>query len=409
MDNCYYSLIKLFETNGIVHKARSLRLVNGKYGGSNETNKSIGSGTHYFIYKGYPITIDYTLEKTLYNDEKVHISLTKPGRSHKLFDELMKELADITKADENSDELFVYSFSLENHHWQKETAIRKRSFDTIFIEDGIKNKLLNHLDKFYSSENWYHERGIPYQTGICLHGPAGTGKTSIVKGLASYYNKNLCILRSSEIDKLPIALKRLPEDSFIVIEDIDTSSIVMERNPEESLEEALYNLGKKVVKNNEEKEVGVSIDDIPSKEGRFTTDDPGPAPKSTTKSDNPKVAATALIPSYTKVLLSDVLNAMDGLISIEKRVIIFTTNHLDKLDRALIRPGRIDCLERIDYISYSQFERFCRVFYKDHITESEEQLLLKYSGFKTHVTVAELQRNFMQGMGLGEMIETYCE
>jgi chaperone BCS1 len=117
-----------------------------------------------------------------------------------------------------------------------------------------------------------------------------------------------------------------------------------------------------------------------------------------------------MITPLNAVLLSDVLNAMDGLISIDKRVIIFTTNHLEKLDRALIRPGRIDCIERIDYISYTQFKRFCNLFYKDTITkENKNKLNNVYSKLITNVTVAELQKNFMQEMKLDEMILNYCE
>ena len=43
-----------------------------------------------------------------------------------------------------------------------------------------------------------------------------------------------------------------------------------------------------------------------------------------------------------KLTLSYVLNLIDGLHEQNGRVIIMTSNHPEKLDRALIRPGRID-------------------------------------------------------------------
>jgi chaperone BCS1 len=397
MDKCYYSLIKLFQKDNLVDRARNLRLINGHYGYSDNIDKSIGPGTHYFFYKHKPIKIHYKIEQTQYSDEKIHITMTKFGRSHKLFDELLVDLQTLIKIDNKVNELAIHSYNPEDARWRLETHILKRNFNTIFIEDSIKNRLLNHLDNFYASEDWYHERGIPYQTGICLHGPAGTGKTSIVKGLASHYNKGLCILRSSEIDKLPHALKQLPSDSFVVIEDIDTSSIVVEREPNETLENSLYRLGKNKNNAKDSVEAEVPVADVTAP----------PKKKNNTEKTENKIDISS---SYSKVYLSDVLNAMDGLISIEKRVIIFTTNHLEKLDRALIRPGRIDCLERIDYISYTQFKRFCYLFYKTTITDEEKDILEnKYSSFKCVVTVAELQRNFMQGMKLKEMIETYCK
>jgi chaperone BCS1 len=414
MDECYYAFIKLFQENGVVHRARSLRFTNGKYGEQESVDKSIGIGTHYFFYKNIPIKVNYELEKSMYSEEKIHLYLIKFGRSHKLFDELRVELQQLTKKDEKDDRLVVYSYYSTDFRWAIETRIRKRFFDTIFINETIKHRLINHLDNFYAKEKWYHERGIPYQTGICLYGPAGTGKTSIVKGLASHYNKNLCILRSKEIDELPKALKRLPNDCFVVIEDIDTSSIVMERNSDESLEETLYNIGRKSKK----KGGGDALEEYSNDDDLTDIVKATPnveiATVETVNNKKPKKQPPAKTvehtSSYTKVLLSDVLNAMDGLVSIDKRVIIFTTNHLEKLDRALIRPGRIDCLEMIDYISYDQFIRFCHLFYKGVASDDEiSELTSKYSLLKPKVTVAELQKDFMQGMSLGEMIKTYCE
>jgi chaperone BCS1 len=419
MDECYFSLIKLFQENNIVHRARSLRLINGKYGTQDAIDKSIGSGTHYFFYKNIPIKVDYEIEKTLYSDEKIHITLTKFGRSHKLFDELRMELQNLIKSENESDKLIAYSYDASAIYWRTETRVRKRFFDTIFIEDEIKNRLINHLDNFYAKEEWYHERGIPYQTGICLYGPAGTGKTSIVKGLASYYSKSLCILRSSEIDYLPKALKKLPNDAFVVIEDIDTSSIVMERNPEESLEETLYKLGRKANESDEKE----GVPDVMADEGEDPIDFGGEekglsvgqpntsktkVPDGKNKSKQSQNANSSQ--NYYKVLLSDVLNAMDGLVSIDKRVIIFTTNHLEKLDRALIRPGRIDCLEMIDYLSYTQFLRFCHIFYKGMVPDEKiDSLATQYAHLKPKVTVAELQKDFMQGMDIETLMKTHCK
>jgi ATP-dependent 26S proteasome regulatory subunit len=100
---------------------------------------------------------------------------------------------------------------------------------------------------------------------------------------------------------------------------------------------------------------------------------------------------------------------MDGLVSIDKRVIIFTTNHLEKLDRALIRPGRIDCLEMIDYLSYTQFLRFCHIFYKDMVPDEKiDTLATQYDHLKPKVTVAELQKDFMQGMDIETLMKTHC-
>ncbi|CAB4413218.1 unnamed protein product [Rhizophagus irregularis] len=45
------------------------------------------------------------------------------------------------------------------------------------------------------------------------------------------------------------------------------------------------------------------------------------------------------------VTFSGLLNALDGVASSEERIIFMTTNHVELLDKALIRPGRIDVKE----------------------------------------------------------------
>jgi chaperone BCS1 len=47
-------------------------------------------------------------------------------------------------------------------------------------------------------------------------------------------------------------------------------------------------------------------------------------------------------PASGKVSLSAILNIIDGVASQEGRILIMTTNHITRLDKALIRPGRVD-------------------------------------------------------------------
>lgn len=62
---------------------------------------------------------------------------------------------------------------------------------------------------------------------------------------------------------------------------------------------------------------------------------------------------------------SGFLNALDGVASSEERIVFMTTNHLDRLDAALIRPGRVDVLQMIDNASPSQARRLFCQFYSE--------------------------------------------
>ncbi len=59
----------------------------------------------------------------------------------------------------------------------------------------------------------------------------------------------------------------------------------------------------------------------------------------------------------SRVTLSGLLNFTDGLWSCcgDERIIVFTTNHVEKLDPALLRPGRMDMHIHMSYCCFETF------------------------------------------------------
>lgn len=135
----------------------------------------------------------------------------------------------------------------------------------------------------------YITRGIPYRRGYLFHGPPGTGKTSFISALAGHFGYSVCMLSLSERtlddERLAYLLSNAPPNSFIVLEDVDAAFV--SRDLYENSQHKAY-------------------------EG------------------------------MTRVTFSGLLNALDGVASSEERILFMTTNHLNRLDPALIRPGRID-------------------------------------------------------------------
>ena len=161
--------------------------------------------------------------------------------------------------------------------------------------------------------------GIPYRRGYLLHGPPGSGKSSFIQALAGALDYDICLLNLAERgltdDRLMHLLTNAPERSFILIEDVD----------------AAFN-----------KRVQTSEDGYQS-----------------------------------AVTFSGFLNALDGVASGEERIVFMTTNHLERLDPALIRPGRIDLIELIDDATPEQartlFSRFYEVDAKAGSGESVKE------------------------------------
>lgn len=177
----------------------------------------------------------------------------------------------------------------------------KRKLNTIYTEN--KEELLEAIDIWKKSEDFYRERGIPYKLGILLYGEPGTGKSSLIHAVASELNKDVIILTAGAI--LNGKLSRYntvycDTAPVIVIEEIDT--IVSSRQQDKELSE------------------------------------------------------------NQKSILSELLNFLDGPSSPDSCVIIATTNHIEKLDPAIIRSGRFDIKIQMGKISRDLAIQMCKDF-----------------------------------------------
>jgi chaperone BCS1 len=109
-------------------------------------------------------------------------------------------------------------------------------------------------------------------------------------------------------------------------------------------------------------------------------------------SEEQKVAYRGL----NRVTLSGLLNALDGVASSEGRIVFMTTNYLDRLDPALIRPGRVDMKEFIGQCSRHQLVQMYRRFYNGAEVEKFAELFAdNVQKSNKPVSPAQVQGYFM--------------
>ncbi|KAJ0084710.1 hypothetical protein Patl1_30527 [Pistacia atlantica] len=234
------------------------------------------------------------------------------------------------------------------------------TFDTLAMERKKKEDIKKDLKKFSESKEYYKKIGKAWKRGYLLYGPPGTGKSTMVAAMANFLNYDIYDLELTTVQdntELRTLLIETSSKSIIVIEDIDCSLDLTGQRE------------KKKEKDDEEEET----DPIKKKQKEME--------KERDKS--------------SKVTLSGLLNFIDGLWSAcgGERIIVFTTNFVDKLDPALIRRGRMD--KRIE-MSYCSFEAF-KVLAKNYLNIEWHELYAEIERMlaETDMTPADVAENLM--------------
>ncbi|KAL7241227.1 hypothetical protein ACSBR2_006782 [Camellia fascicularis] len=213
------------------------------------------------------------------------------------------------------------------------------TFDTLAMDPTKKKELIDDLDRFVMRRDFYKRVGKSWKRGYLLYGPPGTGKSSLIAAMANYlkfhvYDLELTSIRSnSDFKQLLVSTAN---QSILVIEDIDCSRKFQNRQD------------------------GVN------------------------KNDDKRLPLSAL------------LNFIDGLWSScgDKKIIIFTTNHKDRLDPALLRPGRMDMHIHMSYCTPCGFKILASNYLgiKDHSMFPEIEKLVT----EVEVTAAEIAEELIK-------------
>ena len=185
--------------------------------------------------------------------------------------------------------LFVF-----NEYWNRVGAYTPRLLESVILEPGEKEHLMQDVAKFKASKRRYAQLGVPYHRGYLLYGPPGTGKTSLVSALAAKFNMSIYAINLNNFNDrtLGSAINDVPPDSVLLFEDIDCMT-----------------------------------------SGKTRAQDQAPKDLSDKKEDPL---------DRLGVTLSGLLNVLDGFYAPDNVLFIMTTNHIETLDKALLRPGRID-------------------------------------------------------------------
>ncbi|KAK9682458.1 hypothetical protein RND81_10G075100 [Saponaria officinalis] len=238
------------------------------------------------------------------------------------------------------------------------------TFNTLAMEKTKKQTIIDDLLRFTIAKDYYLKIGKPWKRGYQLYGPPGTGKSTLIAAMANLLEYDIYDLELTAV-KDNTELRRLlietSSKSIIVIEDIDCS---------------LELTGQRVSKK-KAKEGG----------GDEEKEDEKKAIKKKLKEESES--------KKSEVTLSGLLNFIDGIWSAcgEERLIIFTTNYIEKLDPALIRRGRMDMHIELSYCCYEAFKLLAKNYLdtEDHPLFERIKILLE----EIKMTPADVAENLM--------------
>lgn len=256
------------------------------------------------------------------------ITLRVLGRSQQAARTLLHDARDVAmRRREKKIEIFIANESW----WERVDEKDPRPMNSVFLPDGIADGLMADVQQFLDAQEWYALRGIPYRRGYLFYGLAGTGKTSLISALAGHFRLNLYFLNiaGSRVsdDSLMHLVSSVPKRSIVLLEDVDSAF------------------------------------------------------------DNRKKSKD----SQNKVTFSGLLNSIDGACSKDGRLLFMTTNCIEKLDSALIRPGRADVHLEFGYAMASQAEAMYRAFFPE--ADGVDDFGGKVE--RNRMSMAEVQRHLM--------------
>lgn len=239
-------------------------------------------------------------------------------------------------------------------YWEKTDAIPKRRIGTIYLPADKKKMLVETINRFFAEKPMYRKHGVPHNLKILLYGPPGTGKDSIARMIASEWNRNLYYVRGGKEGRfIPDAITDSGEAvnyPLFLISDIDKYPYLIN-------------------------EPDVALDGDNAKDEKM---------------------------KY-KQLFGNMINALDGVMSGEDRIIIMTTNHIEKFSDTIVRPGRVDLKMEIGYVVPEVFRKYVWEFYKVALPTD---IKLK----DDNLTVARLQGDVMfMHLSSDEFIAKYVD
>lgn len=324
IEEALYSII--FKYNDL-KKSSKLILRQNEYMGVDNTHYYLDDGVHTLKYRDYNILLCIQTKDAAAGGtgrwsrpRRVYTIITY-DMNPKFMREFERDIGDVRrdllKIDKDSPRYTIYKDGHEQDgytYWERVCDSPKRRLNTIYIPAKTKHLIVDTINGFLESKKFYNDHGIAHNLKILLYGDPGLGKDSIAKMIASEWNRNLCYVTGGKDGRfIPNAITDHSTDTLsplFLISDIDKYPFLIN-----------------------EPDFDMSDENAKEEKMKF------------------------------KQAFGNMINALDGVLSGEDRIIVMTTNHIEKFSDAFLRPGRIDLAVELHYVTPEVFRQYVFDFY----------------------------------------------
>lgn len=310
--------------------------------------------------------INYSL--SMMNQEKpaILLSLNNKDNSKTNMNKVKDLLDDLTKfyLDVQRKENGRFRYENTESRWHRIQKLSScRGLDSVALDKNQEILIKKEITTFVNDKKFYEKTGMPYRRGILLFGNPGTGKTSLVNAISSHLSRDIYYLNLRIVkddNELSTLFSAVPSNQLIVLEDVDSQSNVLLKRDSTIIPENFSNVQLK--------------------------------------------SKSQIICNFS---LSKLLNCLDGHIMAEGNIIIMTTNHVNHLDPAVIRPGRMDLHLELGYCTRYQIKTMLNTFIKNYnISENTLNMIPEYLLPPCEImTILTLHRNEKADFILEKLLE----
>jgi hypothetical protein len=233
----------------------------------------------------------------------------------------------------------------------KHKFVTSRTFDNVFFDE--RDTVRDHTEFFLEHKDWYDDKGIPHTLGFLFHGSPGCGKTSTIKAIANVGRRHIINLHLSEIKTKEQLTHLFFNDEINVLDNGKTERYIIPVSERMYVIEDIDAMGDTVLRRELKKpqEKKIQMDEF----GNVKEEEESP------------------------IDLSFLLNLLDGTLESSGRIIAISTNFPERIDSALIRPGRIDMIVNFKKCSLNMLNEMIGSFYTDVVNITDESLQQKWS------------------------------